>query len=187
MAFARLKSANVVATYTVHAAPGATATLILFNGRIWTENPRQREAEAVAIDGQDILAVGSSTDIRALAGPNCKTVDLQGHRVAPGSTTRTCIFSAAASRWGFAQHDLWAIGLALAVMERLEPCLVRPLASCQAEKPNKNDALVLEGARGYFLLDSSRREFADGEADCSSHMHHDDGVGALLFVVRASR
>ena len=75
---------SLISTCTVHAAPGATATLILLNGRIWTENPHQPEAEAVAIDGQHILAVGSSADIRALAGPNCKTVDLQGRRVVPG-------------------------------------------------------------------------------------------------------
>ena len=75
---------SLIPTYTVHAAPGATATLILLNGRIWTENLGQPEAEAVAIDGQHILAVGASADIHALAGPNCKTVDLQGRRVVPG-------------------------------------------------------------------------------------------------------
>ena len=74
----------LISTCTVHAAPGATATLILLNGRIWTENLGQPEAEAVAIDGQHILAVGASADIHALAGPNCKTVDLQGRRVVPG-------------------------------------------------------------------------------------------------------
>ena len=62
---------SLISTYTVHATPGATATLILFNGQIWTENPGQPEAEAVAIDGQHILAVGPSADIRTLAGPNC--------------------------------------------------------------------------------------------------------------------
>ena len=38
-------------------AQGRSATLILLNGRIWTENPRHPEAEAVAIDGQHLLAV----------------------------------------------------------------------------------------------------------------------------------
>jgi predicted amidohydrolase YtcJ len=64
------------------AAP--TATLILLNGRIWTENPRQPEAEAVALEGQHILAVGPSPAIRKLAGPNCKIIDLQGRRAVPG-------------------------------------------------------------------------------------------------------
>ncbi|HVP32382.1 MAG TPA: amidohydrolase [Steroidobacteraceae bacterium] len=74
----------LISTCPLHAAPGASATLILVNGRIWTENPRQPEAEAVAIDAPYILAVGSSAAIRALAGPNCQTVDLLGRRVVPG-------------------------------------------------------------------------------------------------------
>jgi predicted amidohydrolase YtcJ len=75
---------SLLSAYAVQAAPAATATLILFNGHVWTENPRQPEAEAVAIDGQHILAVGSSADMRALAGPNCQSVDLQRRRVVPG-------------------------------------------------------------------------------------------------------
>jgi predicted amidohydrolase YtcJ len=61
-----------------------TATLILINGKIWTENPRLPESQAIAIEGQRILAVGSSATIRKLAGPKCKIVDLQGRRVLPG-------------------------------------------------------------------------------------------------------
>jgi predicted amidohydrolase YtcJ len=75
---------SLLSAYAVQAAPAATATLILFNGHVWTENPRQPEAEAVAIDGQHILAVGSSADMRALAGPDCQSVDLQRRRVVPG-------------------------------------------------------------------------------------------------------
>lgn len=63
---------------------GRSATLILLNGRIWTENPQQPEAEAIAIDGNGILAVGSSATIRKLAGPDCKVIDLGGRRVLPG-------------------------------------------------------------------------------------------------------
>ena len=65
-------------------APHATATLILLNGKIWTENPHQPEADALAIEGDHILAVGTSATIRALAGPDCKVIDLQGRRVVPG-------------------------------------------------------------------------------------------------------
>jgi predicted amidohydrolase YtcJ len=61
-----------------------SATLILLNGRIWTENPQQPEAEAVAIEGNEILAVGPSAQIRKLAGPDCRVIDLGGRRVVPG-------------------------------------------------------------------------------------------------------
>jgi predicted amidohydrolase YtcJ len=63
---------------------GRPATLILLNGRIWTENPQQPEAEAIAIDGNLIMSVGTSAAIRKLAGPDCKVIDLGGRRVLPG-------------------------------------------------------------------------------------------------------
>jgi predicted amidohydrolase YtcJ len=65
-------------------AQAETATLVLLNGKIWTENPRLPESEAVAIDGSKILADGSSADIGKLAGPKCQSIDLQGRRALPG-------------------------------------------------------------------------------------------------------
>jgi predicted amidohydrolase YtcJ len=61
-----------------------TATLILLNGKVWTENPAIPEVEAVAIDGAWILAVGSSDTVKRRAGPNCRIIDLHGRRVVPG-------------------------------------------------------------------------------------------------------
>lgn len=61
-----------------------SATLVLLNGKVWTENPRAPEAEAIAVAGSRILDVGSSERIRTLAGPGCRVVDLQGRRVVPG-------------------------------------------------------------------------------------------------------
>jgi predicted amidohydrolase YtcJ len=60
------------------------ADLLLLQGKVWTENPQQREAEAIAIAGNRILAVGPSDVIRKLAGPNTKVIDLGGRRVVPG-------------------------------------------------------------------------------------------------------
>jgi predicted amidohydrolase YtcJ len=60
------------------------ADLVLTNAKIWTVNSKQPEAEAVAIWRDRILAVGASADIRALAGPKTKTIDLKGQRVVPG-------------------------------------------------------------------------------------------------------
>jgi predicted amidohydrolase YtcJ len=65
-------------------ARAQTATLVLLNGKIWTENPGLPEAEAIAIEGPRILAVGSSASMRKLAGPNARIIDLQGRRVLPG-------------------------------------------------------------------------------------------------------
>jgi predicted amidohydrolase YtcJ len=60
------------------------ADLVVLNAKIWTVNAKQPEAEAIAIWRDRILAVGSNADIRALAGPKTKVLDLKGRRVVPG-------------------------------------------------------------------------------------------------------
>ena len=67
------------------AATGPAVTLALVNGRVWTGNPAQPEAEAVAIAGDRIAAVGTSASIRAAAG-QAQIVDLNGAFVVPGFT-----------------------------------------------------------------------------------------------------
>src|SRR5436305_4929085 len=61
-----------------------SVTLLLINGRIWTVNPQQKEAEAVAIAANKIVGVGSTADILKLKGPGTATIDLDGRRVLPG-------------------------------------------------------------------------------------------------------
>jgi predicted amidohydrolase YtcJ len=58
-------------------------TLALVNGRVWTGNASQPAAEAVAIAGERIVAVGGTDDIRARAG-GAETIDLSGAFVVPG-------------------------------------------------------------------------------------------------------
>lgn len=62
----------------------AHADMVLVNGKIWTGNPRQPEAQAVAIVGNRIAAVGATADIRKWTGADTRIVDLQGRRVVPG-------------------------------------------------------------------------------------------------------
>jgi predicted amidohydrolase YtcJ len=62
----------------------AIADIVLLNGRIITVDPSDRIAEAVAIAGGKILAVGSNDDIRAHAGAATERIDLQGRAVTPG-------------------------------------------------------------------------------------------------------
>jgi len=61
----------------------AVITLALVNGRIWTGNAQQPAAEAVAIAGDRIVAVGTTADIRGRAG-TAETIDLAGRFVVPG-------------------------------------------------------------------------------------------------------
>jgi hypothetical protein len=60
------------------------ADLVLLNGKIWTVNDRQPEAEAVACLGNRIVAVGSTKEIRKWIGAKTKVIDLEGKRVTPG-------------------------------------------------------------------------------------------------------
>jgi len=60
------------------------ADLILTNGKIWTVNNAQPQAEAVACTGARIVAVGSTADISKWAGPKTQIIDLAGRLVGPG-------------------------------------------------------------------------------------------------------
>lgn len=61
----------------------ADADLILHSGTVWTGATRRR-AEAVAVVGQRIVAVGSNRDVMPWAGNRTRVVDLGGAFVAPG-------------------------------------------------------------------------------------------------------
>src|ERR1700738_3786915 len=65
-------------------APAQNASVILVNGEVWTENTAQPIAEAVALDGPVILAVGDNAAIRKLAGADTKIIDLKGRLLLPG-------------------------------------------------------------------------------------------------------
>ena len=62
-------------------ASAAVCDLALINGRVWTENPRQAEAQAIAISGNRIIEVGSTLAISKLIGPDTKVIELGGKRV----------------------------------------------------------------------------------------------------------
>ncbi|UCC40077.1 MAG: amidohydrolase [Candidatus Aminicenantes bacterium] len=60
------------------------ADLVLLNGAIWTVNPDQPWAEAVAIEGEKISQVGSTEEIRKMVGSHTQVIDLGGDLVLPG-------------------------------------------------------------------------------------------------------
>lgn len=63
---------------------GDAADLILLNGKIFTANPVSPFAEAVALRGEQILAVGERAAIERLAAADTKTIDLEGRLLLPG-------------------------------------------------------------------------------------------------------
>ncbi len=62
----------------------ADAGLILKNGRIWTADPDNPWAEAIAIGGSRILAAGNNQAVAGLAGPHAQVIDLHGRLAIPG-------------------------------------------------------------------------------------------------------
>jgi predicted amidohydrolase YtcJ len=64
--------------------------LLLKNGRFLTLDPRQPRAEALAIAGERILAVGSNDEVAGFAGSATKVVDLGGKTVTPGFVDAHC-------------------------------------------------------------------------------------------------
>jgi hypothetical protein len=68
-------------------APSAVepaADVIFRDGRIHTLDPARPTAEAIAVRGGRIVAVGSDSEVRPLAGPATKIVGLDGRTVVPG-------------------------------------------------------------------------------------------------------
>jgi len=62
----------------------SAATLAVVGARAWTGNPDQPWAEAVAINGDTILAVGSDADVAALIGPETRVIEARGAMLVPG-------------------------------------------------------------------------------------------------------
>ena len=60
------------------------ATIVYRNGRVYTNDSTRPWAEALAVRGATILAVGSNAEVTEAAGPGAAIVDLQGHFVMPG-------------------------------------------------------------------------------------------------------
>jgi predicted amidohydrolase YtcJ len=63
---------------------GQSADLNLVNGTILTVDAGDRTAQAVAIRGDRIMAVGDTASVDALAGPHTQRIDLEGRTVTPG-------------------------------------------------------------------------------------------------------
>jgi predicted amidohydrolase YtcJ len=68
----------------------AQADIILHNGKIFTADTSKPWADAVAIQGKVIVAVGDSADVMKWKSDNTKTIDLKGKTVVPGFNDAHC-------------------------------------------------------------------------------------------------
>ena len=62
----------------------APADLVLTGGHVHTVDPANPRAEAVAIRGERIVAVGTAREVGELAGPRTRVISLEGRLLTPG-------------------------------------------------------------------------------------------------------
>src|SRR5215471_15577379 len=74
----------IAAAMSIFGMQQQAADIVLSNGKIITVDERFTIAQAVAIKGDRILAVGANSDILPLAGPTTRRIDLHGRAVIPG-------------------------------------------------------------------------------------------------------
>jgi len=61
-----------------------SADLVLLNGKVLTVDAENSVAEAVAVRGGLIMAVGASEEVSAMVGEGTEVIDLEGRTVVPG-------------------------------------------------------------------------------------------------------
>jgi hypothetical protein len=69
---------------TAFAAESVDPDLVVFNARVYTVDPLMPRAEAFAVKAGRFMAVGSSEEIKSLAGRRTETYDAQQMTVVPG-------------------------------------------------------------------------------------------------------
>jgi predicted amidohydrolase YtcJ len=75
---------SAVAARALQQPPAQAATLVLTNGKIVTVDPSAPEAQAVAIRGDRIVALGTSADMKRYVGAGTEVIDLKGQLAIPG-------------------------------------------------------------------------------------------------------
>jgi hypothetical protein len=103
-------------------AQAASADIILLNGKVITVDPADRIAQAVAIAGDKIVAVGTNSEVTKLAGPGTRRIDLGGRTLTPGLLDAHAHFN-----WGGAER-LYSLNLAYPETKNI-PQVVAKLAA----------------------------------------------------------
>ena len=60
------------------------ATLVLRNGKILTEDSRHKDAQALAVRGDTLVAIGTNQEVASYVGDATRVIDLAGKLAVPG-------------------------------------------------------------------------------------------------------
>jgi predicted amidohydrolase YtcJ len=90
---------TALAAAAVLGAQAPAPDMVLSNGKIITVDERFTIAQAVAVQGDRIVAVGTNQEIARLAGPNTRRIDLRGRAVIPGLIDNHMHLLRAATTW----------------------------------------------------------------------------------------
>lgn len=113
----------------VPAAQAPPAELVLVNGKVITVTAGDAIAEAVAVTGGRIVAVGTNADIRALAGAATEVIDLGGRSVTPGLIDTHVHFTEV--------DALFNVDLSDPAITKLDDVLARVAAQVARTKPGE--------------------------------------------------
>ena len=100
---ALLVGAIVGASFAVHGQQSPPDT-ILTNGKVITVDETFSIAQAVAVRGSRIVAVGTTQEISRLAGPATRRIDLRGRAVVPGMIDNHAHFQEEGEYWTLEQR-----------------------------------------------------------------------------------
>src|SRR3954471_11782697 len=110
-------------------AQQAAPDLILSNGKIITVDDTFSIAQAVAVRGDRIVAVGSNADINKLAGPNTRRIDLRGKSVVPGMIDNHAHFQE--------EGEYWTLETRLDGVDSRKQALEKLVAHAKAKGPGQ--------------------------------------------------
>jgi predicted amidohydrolase YtcJ len=79
-----LASCILVWSIACNTPSSSQADTVLLNGKIWTGESDSTFVQAIAIDGNKIMAIGTDEEIKKLIGDSTKVIDLNKKLVTPG-------------------------------------------------------------------------------------------------------
>jgi predicted amidohydrolase YtcJ len=123
-----LLCAAIGVSISLNAQQAPAADVVLTNGKIITADAQFSIAQAVAVRGDRIVAVGSTQDISRLAGPNTRRIDLRGRSVVPGLIDNHAHFQE--------EGAYWVLELRLDGVDTRKQALEMIRAKAQAVGPN---------------------------------------------------